>query len=204
MHWRSGPDQFTIMVTRREKDKEFAFISPQAAIVANLCKKLKYTWAKESGALVAKAPTSPVSASGKISNVSKVPNARKIQFQNKESLRTMFKSYDKMKKSIEKLTSSKGSQEVVNMNAIMITLDEIKQYLPDQDLPDNYVAPARGIIGKRKTKVKASKVLDDSTDAASPSNDGLKSPNQNLERKGSKRIDEGCIINRNSIFEIEC
>ena len=204
MHWRSAPDQFTILVTRRERDKEFAFITPQAAIVANLCRKLKYSWAKESGALAPKASQSPVSPSGKISAVSKVPNARKIQFQNKASLRTMFKSFDKMRKSLDKLTTSKGSEEVMNVNAIMITLDEIKSYLPDQDLPDNYVAPARGIIGK-----KASKVLEDSTEGKNSSGN-LKLPSESMERKGSNRknnkkaeTQDDIAANGNSIHLLE-
>ena len=186
IYWRSAPDQFTIMVTRREKYKEFAFITPQAAIVANLCKKLKYTYFKETGALAFKPSSTPVQVSGKISTISNVPNARKIQFQNKASLRTMFKSFDKMKRSVDKLTTSKGSQDILNTNAILITMAEIRNYLPDADLPENYVTPERGIIGKRKTKVKASRVLDDSTEATSASGN-LKLPEQNLEKKKSRR-----------------
>ncbi|KAJ3310801.1 hypothetical protein HDV04_004666 [Boothiomyces sp. JEL0838] len=47
--WRTGTDQFYLTSFRNGKAKEFYLITPQTLMIENLCRKLKYKWAKEAG-----------------------------------------------------------------------------------------------------------------------------------------------------------
>ncbi|KAJ3325712.1 hypothetical protein HDV06_003514 [Boothiomyces sp. JEL0866] len=47
--WRTGTDQFYLTSFKNGKAKEFYLITPQTMMIENLCRKLKYKWAKEAG-----------------------------------------------------------------------------------------------------------------------------------------------------------
>jgi hypothetical protein len=54
LSWKSAPDQLKMTTLKNGKSKVLYFITPQSELISNMCKKMKYKWAKETGLLKSK------------------------------------------------------------------------------------------------------------------------------------------------------
>jgi hypothetical protein len=150
VYWKTAPDQFIIMTQKGDKLKEIVLISPQAAIVANLCKHVKYKWAKESGALPKKGDTTRIQIQKSQQSVSSPKSSKKNVLQA---------SIDSLGRSLDVLKSSKEKVYIQEEPAVLND-KEIRELLPDTVLPENYVVPSVGIIGRQKKDSKNKKYND--------------------------------------------
>jgi hypothetical protein len=182
--WKTGPDQLYFQVDKNGKQKEYKLISPQHKIVENLCLKLKYKWAKETGLLKSKSKTK-----GELEVVvvhkrdemkekqkaSSMNNLKKSQgsLENLKSKATVLKtSVDKLAKKIASGSKDKLSQEMIDnakksQNSV-VSEEKLRELIPETILPKDYHNPNSApnsprqdarksrMIGKDSQKVVAS------------------------------------------------
>ena len=148
IYWIATSDQITIMVNRRQRELQFTYITPQAAVVSNLIKNFKYKWAKECGAL----PQTAGTLEPRIIHAPTIePSKKWISFK--------FSILSKIKTNGKGVQKSKGSSnDGLDRPSVKITVEDVKDYLPDTNLPENYVTPSVGIIGKAKKERRSSKI----------------------------------------------
>jgi hypothetical protein len=155
--WTTGPDQLYFHAERNGKHKEYKLITPQHKLVENLCLKLKYKWAKETGLLKSKPK-----AKGQLESVvvhkaeqtkekqkaSSMNNLKKSQgsLENLKSKATVLKtSVDKLAKKIVHGSRDKLSQEMIDnvkksQNSI-VSEEKLREIIPETILPKDYQNP---------------------------------------------------------------
>ena len=141
VYWKEVADKVTILVHRRQRDLEFHYVTPQAAVVNNLIKSFKYKWAKESGAL----PSPGSQEAKKLVAPSAEPPKQKPIF--------------RFERLWLKVGKSQNSKYLSDLPAVDIQVDDAKKYLPDTELPENYATPLVGIIGNAKKKIRRTSKL---------------------------------------------